>query len=306
MFFQLPVIGMRLILGAFLAVSLVPAPSAQAAEPGLPGSGPALWHIENDSARGQVYLFGSIHMMKKGVIWMSPKIQQAFSASTELVLEADMNPAAAAEVQALVLQNGVYPQGESLQGSIAPDLFEQVRTLGGEAGLPAPTINRLRPWYAATVIGVSYIQSHGYEVELGVDSYFQELASTRGVRISGLETVREQMLALSGHAPDVQEAMLRDTVDQLANMNVLLEEMTDAWVSGDIRALNEKLLGPMREVPELYDVLLVRRNRNWLPEIQALLNQPGVHFVVVGTAHLIGEDGLVAMLRNRGLNVKRY
>jgi hypothetical protein len=61
----------------------------------------------------------------------------------------------------------------------------------------------------------------------------------------------------------------------------------------------------MREMPALYEAMVVRRNRNWIPKIRALLAKPGTHFVVVGVAHLVGRDGILKMLAEKGVKVKR-
>ena len=52
----------------------------------------------------------------------------------------------------------------------------------------------------------------------------------------------------------------------------------------------------------MYQRLLVDRNRNWLPKIEALFARPGRAFVVVGAAHLVGPDGLLATALGKGLS----
>jgi len=54
----------------------------------------------------------------------------------------------------------------------------------------------------------------------------------------------------------------------------------------------------------VYETLLVGRNRRWVPQIEDCLSQQKC-FVVVGAAHLVGSDGLVAMLRAKGYTVKQ-
>ena len=61
-----------------------------------------------------------------------------------------------------------------------------------------------------------------------------------------------------------------------------------------------KLPKIVKKEPAIYERLLVARNRNWLPQLEALFNRSGRAFVVVGAAHLIGPDGLIAMLKAKG------
>ena len=55
----------------------------------------------------------------------------------------------------------------------------------------------------------------------------------------------------------------------------------------------------------MYQRLLVDRNKNWLPKIEALFARQGRTFVVVGAAHLVGADGLLAMLKARGYSIEQ-
>ena len=49
--------------------------------------------------------------------------------------------------------------------------------------------------------------------------------------------------------------------------------------------------------------MLFRSNAHWLRIVAARLNQPGDAVMVVGVGHLIGPDGLPALLRARGIKV---
>jgi uncharacterized protein YbaP (TraB family) len=57
------------------------------------------------------------------------------------------------------------------------------------------------------------------------------------------------------------------------------------------------------KVPSLRDNLLVRRNKNWVPKLEAMLASGRPHFVTVGIGHLVGRDSVVAMLRAKGYTV---
>jgi hypothetical protein len=63
------------------------------------------------------------------------------------------------------------------------------------------------------------------------------------------------------------------------------------------------VLQDVKDDPFMYQRLLVERNQNWLPKVEALFARPRPAFVVVGAAHLVGPDGLIAMLRAKGVRV---
>ncbi len=103
---------------------------------------------------------------------------------------------------------------------------------------------------------------------------------------------------------------------QLANLELSLHEAVEnpdmfddlvgAWAEGDMDRLNEIMNSDMREqTPELYDVILVQRNRNWAPEIAAALDGDEDVLIAVGAGHMPGEEGVIALLQNQGLEVRR-
>lgn len=65
------------------------------------------------------------------------------------------------------------------------------------------------------------------------------------------------------------------------------------------------MLRDLKEDPVVYRRLLLERNRNWMPKIEQLFSRPGRAFVVIGAAHLVGPDGLLAMLRAKGYQVEQ-
>jgi uncharacterized protein YbaP (TraB family) len=82
-----------------------------------------------------------------------------------------------------------------------------------------------------------------------------------------------------------------------------LNTMVEAWRTGDMAFLNAVLAKGFKEFPQLYKPLTVDRNRRWLPQIEQLLRSDKNHMVIVGALHLVGDDGVVELLRKRGYGV---
>jgi uncharacterized protein YbaP (TraB family) len=55
-----------------------------------------------------------------------------------------------------------------------------------------------------------------------------------------------------------------------------------------------------KEFPELYQSLLVQRNNNWMPKIDQYLSDKQVEFIIVGSLHLHGAEGLLKKLKDKG------
>ena len=97
--------------------------------------------------------------------------------------------------------------------------------------------------------------------------------------------------------------MLRAVLSDVDAQISAVTDLVAAWKSGDVTALEQLLLKELRESPEVYRRLLVERNQAWAPKIAACATEPAPCLVVVGGAHLVGPDSVVALLRQSGFTV---
>lgn len=264
---------------------------------------PPLWVMEEGDST--VYLFGSMHLLKPDVKWRSQDIEAALEAASHLVMEVALDAESQGKAQAFMFREGMYPPDQSLNNHLPEDLYTQVVAAGAGAGVPEAVIQRMRPWYASVVVGMSMIRSLGFDPAKGVEQTVTGLLLAREVPVSGLETIEEQLSIFATLPEEVQVNMVRDSLRRLNEVSDLLDNLTKAWVSGDLERLDEVLIGGFEPYPELYKAVIVERNRRWLPEITALLDKPGTHLVVVGTAHLVGDDSVITMLRDQGVEISR-
>jgi hypothetical protein len=106
--------------------------------------------------------------------------------------------------------------------------------------------------------------------------------------------------------PDaLQEQLLRSTINEMDTERNSLKTIISAWRRGDAPALEKTLLGSFADYPAAYRSLIVERNQNWLPQIDACLARPQPCLVVVGAAHLVGPDGLVTLLQRKGYRLEQ-
>ena len=103
----------------------------------------------------------------------------------------------------------------------------------------------------------------------------------------------------------MQEFFLLQSLEDLKDIEVRIKEMVDAWTQGNVKDL-EGILEGMREYPELFQALVVSRNQKWIPHIEQALQQPEPAFIVVGALHLLGKEGLVAALQDKGYSVEQW
>jgi uncharacterized protein YbaP (TraB family) len=252
---------------------------------------------------GTVYLAGSLHLLSDEYYPLAPAFDQAFTQSTLLVEEVDMAEMLAPESQLMMLQRGMMPAGQSLSSVLSADTMSAVSAKVAELGLPLAPLQLLKPWTLALTLQALEWQKAGFNAELGLDRHFYDLARTAGTPVQGLETLAFQIGQFDGLSMPLQDRMLADTLKEMATTRDAVAEMARAWKTGDAPAIEKVVLADLKDQPEMYTRLLLDRNRNWLPKIEALFSRPAPTFVVVGAAHLVGSDGLLAMLRAKGYTI---
>jgi uncharacterized protein YbaP (TraB family) len=125
------------------------------------------------------------------------------------------------------------------------------------------------------------------------------------MEVQGLETIEFQISRFDEMSMEEQDRMLASTLRELETEKAAVATLADAWKAGDAPTVERIVLQELRKEPRMYQRLLVDRNRDWLPKIEALFARKGRAFVVVGAAHLVGGDGLLALLRAKGYTVEQ-
>ena len=303
--------GLRstLAVGAALSALLL-APSAMAQAPAAPvavtaapqGSGPGLWVVKD--ADSTIYLFGTVHVLKPDTPWGTARVDQAFASADEYWFEiADLNDQTG--VMPLIQAKGVSPDrplSSLLTAEEMADLDAAARTVGATAAQLDP----LRPWLASLQLALASIQKAGYVAANGGDQILHARAAATGKPIKGFETAPQQIGFIADMSEDAQLAMLRSGLKEFDQADAFLGRMVSAWATGDLDGLDVLIGQEMKaESPEMYAVMLTRRNENWADQIQTLLAGSGTAFISVGAGHLAGDDSVQAKLEQRGVKVER-
>jgi len=291
----------RSTLAAVVAVfSLLVAYSAVAPARPLAASS-FLWKVTK--GQGVVYLVGSVHMLTADFYPLAPALDAAFKNSDLLVEEADLAEMLAPTTQFSLLQRGMLPAGQTLDKVVSPATLALVKAHSGALGPLGNAIDavkQFKPWFLAMTLEALEWQKAGFDPSLGLDKHFYDRAQVDGKAVQGLETTEFQISLFDGMTPEQQERFLADTLKDLDKETASVGKLASAWKAGDVAGVERYVLQDMQNDPQVYQRLLVGRNRTWLPKIEALFSRPRPAFVVVGAAHLIGPDGLVALLKAKG------
>jgi uncharacterized protein len=266
---------------------------------------PALWEIQNSSGKGALYLFGTFHLLPKTTQWQTPQFDKKIKSAKKYVFELTETEMKSPQGQQLLLSKGMLPESQTLETIVGPELFAKVDAAGKTVGVPAVVLNRMRPWMASILLGVQAAKVAGMEPGLGVEAVLQARAASAKLPVMGLETMADQVEALAALDDDGAQEMLAETANELANADKIFAEMLTAWASGDSRKIEAVFLNDIQNYPKAYDALLKQRNLRWLPKLEALLAERTSVLVAVGAGHLVGPDGVVALLRAKGYTIKQ-
>lgn len=257
-------------------------------------------------ADSTLYLFGTVHLRRPGGAWGGADAQAALAEADEVWTEVEITPESDAQAQALMTERGMAPANQPLSSHLTAEERARLRALTQRLGVQVQMIELMEPWLAALTLSVLPMIQAGYDPNAGVDRAVDAAADAAGVQRRAFETIEEQVAFLSGFSPELQRQMLLDAIDEAEKGPEQFGPMLLAWERGDLATLEDFVIEDMREeYPELYEVLFVRRNAAWMDILMRELEGEGVDFVAVGAGHLLGEDGLVAQLRARGVTVER-
>lgn len=284
---------------------ILPAASA----PASVERGSTLFLWKATSATTEVYLLGSIHLGKKEFYPLANEIEGAFKKAKYLVVEADESKSDPAAVQRLVLENAMYPPDDGLSKHVSAETIKALAEVGTPLGLAPAATERMKPWLVALSLSVMSLQKLGYSPEFGIDRHFTKAAKDGGKEILELESMEYQIKLLAGFSPELQAKFLESTLAEAENVKDRMEKVVAAWSRGDTAFLEEEMLKkPIAKHPEQAELqakLIEERNAGMAKKIGEYLKTKDVHFVVVGSAHLIGEKGIVRLLEKDGMKVQQ-
>ncbi len=186
---------------------------------------------------------------------------------------------------------------------VSPATMALVKARVGDLGMPLEALQQFKPWFLAMTLMAVEWQKAGFDSELGLDKHFYDRAKAAGKAVQGLETTEYQISRFDGMTKSQQDHFLAESLKDLDSEKASVHKVADAWKAGDATTVERLVLQDLKDDPEMYQRLLVERNRNWLPKLVALFARPGHAFVVVGAAHLVGPDGLLTLLKAKGIRV---
>jgi uncharacterized protein YbaP (TraB family) len=261
---------------------------------------PALWKVAD--ADTTIYLFGTVHVMKPGPVWLEGPLAQALDASDELVTEI-VDPAGSA-TQAALLARATLPKGRNLRAMMPKPQRDAFEAVLKKSSLPVDALDRFKPWYAGVVMASLPLIQQGLTAQSGAEAMLEARPAPHPRGHSGLETVDYQLKLFDSLPVKSQLAYLGSVVAEYDTIATQIDDLVKAWGAGDAEALAKAMNADMDD-PKLVETLLTGRNRQWARWIRTRLATPGTVFVAVGAGHLAGKGSVQAQLTRLGITTTR-
>ncbi len=206
---------------------------------------------------------------------------------------------------ALTTRYGLLPAGERLSQRLpSPDAAQLIR-VSRAVGVDPASLEPLRPWLAGLRLSFAFAVGRGQHSEAGVEAVLLPEARARGLRISYLETPEQQIRTLADLPEADQLRFLQASLRQIEEDADALDVIDRDWAAGDVAALERELRRQLSEAgPGPYAAIITRRNEAWADEVARRLSGSGRSLYAVGAAHLVGDAGVPALLRQRGISVE--
>lgn len=268
---------------------------------------PPVWELSLDGSL--VRIAGSLHYLREEDYPLPGILGRAYAEADALVVEYDTaeqgQPVDPNVLTRQVPRVGrVKPAGE-LRRFLGISEFTELRRLARKRGYDVERLDDLRPWFAGLYVLDQELEKAGFRSDLGLDEKLIERAREDGKPVISLESRSERRRLFESVSMADQVDFLIQSLRDAPSLGAAMTNVVASWREGDLEALEKRLLDNLRRRPTEYRRFAVERNRQWLDRLLTLPSDNRTYLVVVGTIHLLGDDSLIELLWEKGIEVRR-
>ena len=263
----------------------------------------SLWKVTYEGKT--LYLGGTVHILRASDYPLPKAFEEAYQRADTVVFETDMAAVNSPQFALQVQQRLMFGPQKRLRDVLSGKTYEMLKQYAARNGIPMEQFDRMKPQMVAiTVANLEFLRI-GMD-RPGVDLFYFGRARQSGKTVRWFESAEEQIAMLEAMGRDDEDGLVRQSLEVIGEYKSMMESMLSAWREGDAASLQR--LGKqylMHESPEDYRRLIVDRNRRWMVKLKQMLRSRETEFVLVGTLHLLGPEGLIDQLRRRGYRVEQ-
>ncbi|MEP4888755.1 MAG: TraB/GumN family protein [Aliiglaciecola sp.] len=263
-----------------------------------------LWKVSKGN--DHVIIGGTIHVLSEKDYPLPEKFEKAYEASNTLVFESDISKMNSPEFQQQSLQYILLQDGKTIKDFLSEKTYKALEVHLQERNLSVQQFSNLKPSFLSVTLSMIELQMMGVS-SAGVDAYYSAKGIGDQKQIDWFEQPEEQMAMLADMGKGEEDAMIAYGLKDVANIKEMMPKLIEAWRAGDLQKLAELGIDEMaRDYPDIYDQLLVQRNKNWIPKIEQFFGNQQKELILVGALHLAGDQSVLKLLQAKGYSVEKY
>lgn len=264
----------------------------------------SVWKV---SRNGKVlYIGGTLHFLRGSDYPLPEDFEKAYIRSAVMVFETDIGKVKTSEFQKLLMSRVLFTDGRNLGSVLEEKTLLQLKDHLARRNVPIANLMMLKPGMVSLVLTGIELERLGNLVQ-GVDDYYYKRALDDGKKMGWLESIEQQVEFIARLGEGQEDELIRQTLKETKDLPETYERSVTAWRHGDNMKIAELFIKPLKtDFPDVYRMLISDRNMAWIRKIEDLIQTDEVEFVLVGTLHLAGEDGIISRLRARGFDIGKF
>jgi uncharacterized protein YbaP (TraB family) len=256
-----------------------------------------LWEVSGNGLKKPSFIFGTFHLLCKEDLKFGSQLKSSLQAADEVYMEMDMDDPSTM-LSGLLYMN--MKNGKKLKDLYTEDQYKKIENYFRDSlGMPMMLFQGVKPYF---LVAMLYPKMMNCKTSSGVEEELMTLAKENKKEIKGLETMQFQASVFDSIPYEWQAKELLKNIDSFSMYKKEFDTMVIQYREQQMDAM-EKMIARSEFGSDKYeDILLTKRNRNWVSQLKPIMNKESV-FVAVGTGHLVGKDGLLNLLKKEGYTV---
>jgi uncharacterized protein len=263
-----------------------------------PDNNSLLWEVSGNGLKENTYLFGTFHLMCKGDILISDQLKKAIGNAGNVYMELDMDDPAML-MGGLMMMN--MKGGKKLKDLYTKEEYDKLTAFFKDSlHTSLSFLQSTKPYF---LVAMLYPKMMPCKTVSGVEEELLKIARLEKKQINGLETMEFQASVFDSIPYEEQAKELLKSIDSMSVYAKYFDTMVQVYKNQQLTEMQNLFNKSEFGMEEHQDVLLDNRNRNWVKQLKTIMLKQPV-FVAVGAGHLVGENGLIELLKKEGYKLR--
>ena len=264
-----------------------------------------LYEISGNSAAKKSYLLATNRYVDMQFLDTIPNVFSCFGRCQKVLTEFAMQDY---EAIAALRQAAILPDSVKLSNFYSEKEYQYIdNSLRITLGMGLDKLCRMKPSYLTEMYRTELMKQWlQYDEQRSMESFFESVASERGMPVIGLDNIGETMYMLFDREPfHWQCSELLKVIEYPENEVKQERAIKSLYLNGLLTDVAYQVSGPDNNTSISFSDYQVycQRNEQWVKRLNTHLKEGGC-FITLNAVYLGGDKGLIEQLRNAGYRVR--